>query len=336
MTKKEDIKFEIVIPVSVQRVKKKCIKEVVLSSGTLNAVKEIEIHSKVEGYYNLMKNPMTKQYYVMGDSVRKDDVIINIKNDLLEKQLKIDLKRVTYELSEGEYNRQKALFNTKLTTEKDLKTAEEAYIEAKYDYEIAQLQRGYFYIMAPFKGTIVELPYFSNGVEIKQNDYLLKVADYSSLYLNANIFVNEMNRIKNNQMVRVFNQTISEDTLLGTIKQISPAINPENNTFNVLILVNNPNRKFRPGMFIKAEIVVSEKEDTIVIPKDLLVSNENGYVVFVIQNDIAQERLITTGLENFREIEVISGLEENELLVTKGFETLRNNSKVEILNDKFN
>ena len=53
--------------------------------------------------------------------------------------------------------------------------------------------------------------------------------------------------------------------------------------------------------------------------------------MFVIDKGLAQERIITFGLENPEYVEVISGLEAKEKLVTKGFETLRNRSKVKVL-----
>jgi multidrug efflux pump subunit AcrA (membrane-fusion protein) len=84
-------------------------------------------------------------------------------------------------------------------------------------------------------------------------------------------------------------------------------------------------------MFAKIETIVAEKESTLVIAKDIILSKRSGKTVFVVDKGAAFERVITTGLENEEQVEVLEGLEENERLVVKGFETLRNRSKVKIV-----
>jgi membrane fusion protein, multidrug efflux system len=87
----------------------------------------------------------------------------------------------------------------------------------------------------------------------------------------------------------------------------------------------------RPGMFIKAYILSEKRDGTIVIPKETVISRQDGKVVFTVENGIATEKKITTGLESLNVIEVVSGLKVNDRLVTSGFETLRNKSKVSVI-----
>jgi len=54
-------------------------------------------------------------------------------------------------------------------------------------------------------------------------------------------------------------------------------------------------------------------------------------MVYVIDNGTARQRMITTGLESVDEVEVIGGLESGESVVSRGFETLRDNSRVKVL-----
>lgn len=84
-------------------------------------------------------------------------------------------------------------------------------------------------------------------------------------------------------------------------------------------------------MFAKGEIVVARVDSAIVIPKNVILSKQRGNTIFVVDKGLAQERMITLGLENPNEVQVISGLEQNDRLVVKGFETLRNRSKVKVV-----
>ena len=98
-----------------------------------------------------------------------------------------------------------------------------------------------------------------------------------------------------------------------------------------MLTINNPDLKLRPGSYIKAEIITMRKDSVIVIPKELISSGRRGQSVFVVENNTAQERRISTGLENPDQVEVVEGLSLNDRIVVEGFETLGNRSKVKII-----
>jgi len=85
-------------------------------------------------------------------------------------------------------------------------------------------------------------------------------------------------------------------------------------------------------MFVKADIETARRDSAIVISKEIIVSGNRGKTVFIVEKGAARERIITTGLETETSVEVIEGLKKNDRIVTKGFETLRNNSKIKIIN----
>ncbi len=84
-------------------------------------------------------------------------------------------------------------------------------------------------------------------------------------------------------------------------------------------------------MFVKADIVTNHKDSVIVIPKSIILSRQRGKTVFIVDRGVAAERIIETGLENITSVEVTRGLTKNERVVTSGFETLSNKSKVKII-----
>ena len=85
-------------------------------------------------------------------------------------------------------------------------------------------------------------------------------------------------------------------------------------------------------MFVKADIITSQKDSVIVIPKNIILSGNRGKYVFVVgRNSSADDRRISTGIENQDYIEITEGLNRNDRLIIKGFETLRDNSKVKVI-----
>ena len=184
-------------------------------------------------------------------------------------------------------------------------------------------------VKAPFDGIIVDLPYYTPKTRVNQGSPLMRVMNYDELYLEVNLPEKQLGIVKVNQNLRVMNYTLTEDTLKGRVTQISPAIESSTRTFKARMLIDNPEGKFRPGMFVKTELTIARKDSTIVIPKNIILSRQRGKTVFVIEKGASDERIISTGLENPDEVEVTKGLKVNERLVVKGFETLRRRQKVD-------
>jgi len=99
----------------------------------------------------------------------------------------------------------------------------------------------------------------------------------------------------------------------------------------VMMTIDNPQLKLRPGMFVKSDIILQRKDSVIVIPKKYILAVNGRKKVFIVDNGLAHDIRIRTGIENTGEVEVVSGLKENMSLVIKGFETLRDRSKVKVI-----
>jgi len=326
-----NIETEIAVPVSVVEIKPKSIEEFITSTGTVRAIKEVSLKSEISGRYNLLMNPNTGRPYGPGDWVAKGKVMIRLEDEEYENNIAIEAKRLNLDISKREYEKQKSLYEKGGVTLRELKNSELAYINAKYNYDNAILQIAKMSITAPFDGIIVDLPYYTPMVRVQANQLMVRLMNYNQLYLEVNLPAKEMGRVSLSQSVRITNYSLQEDTLLGKITKVSPAINAETRTFKVAMIIDNKNLIIKPGMFVKAEIIVARKDSAIVIPKDIILSRRRGKTVFIVRKGVAVERTITTGLENPEEVEVIKGLEENERLIIKGFEALKNRSRVKII-----
>lgn len=83
-------------------------------------------------------------------------------------------------------------------------------------------------------------------------------------------------------------------------------------------------------MFVKADIIVDKADSAIVIPKNVIQSQRNRKFVYIVEKNTAILRNIRTGMEDESNIEILDGLNVNDNLVVRGFETLRENSKVKV------
>lgn len=325
------IKTEIKIPVSVISIKPQSISRFIETTGTVYSSKEGLIKSELSGIYKLQRNPATGKPFALGDAVKAGQVLIRIEDREFRNNLQIESKKLNLDLAENNLKKQQSLYDKGGVTQTELKNASIEHVTARYAYENAEIQMAKMAVKSPFDGVIVELPYHTDGVRIDQGQALFKVMQYDKLLMDVKLPEKHLPEVTLDQMVQISNYNVVRDTVYGIISQISPIINADTRTFQSILQINNEKRLLRPGMFIKAFILSEKRDSTIVIPKETVISRQDGKVVFTVENGIATEKKITTGLETMDVIEVVSGLKLNDRLVISGFETLRNKSKVSII-----
>jgi RND family efflux transporter MFP subunit len=326
-----NVETSIEVPVGVIEVDTSSLEEFINTTGTVYPIKEVSLESEIKGRYMLQKNPATGKTFILGDRVKAGAIIIKLEDEEYLNNLRIKSKEVDLEISRQEFDKQKSLYEKGGSTLRELKNAEIGFINSEYDIESSQINLDKMSVRAPFSGVISELPYFTNGTRVNANTILVKVINFSMLYLETNLPEKYFDKVNRGFRVYITTYTSPLDTLNGEISQISPAIDPEARTFKCMVNVENTAQKILPGMFVKADLVINSAENTVVIPKDIIVSRNRTRTVFVVERGVANERTITTGLESVDRVEVISGLEPGESVVSKGFETLRDKSRVKVL-----
>jgi len=327
----QNLTADVEIPVSVEDIKLKSIEEFINTTGTAFPKGEIELKSKITAYYFLEKNPQTGKMWQLGDKVKEGTLIARLEDKEYVNSIKLETNQLNLELTESELKKQESLYEKGGVTLKDLKTASINYANAKTTVENSKLQLEKTRIVAPIDGVIVDLPYYTQGTQVETGKTIAKIMDYQVMYMDVQLPEKYISVIKPGQVVKLTNYTIPEDTIIGNITQLSPAINADTRTFKGNISINNPNLLLRPGMFVKADIITNHKDSVIVIPKSIILSRQRGKTVFIVDRGVVAERIIDTGLENLTEVEVTRGLVKNERVVTSGFETLSNRSKVKII-----
>jgi RND family efflux transporter MFP subunit len=326
-----EVNTTIEVPVGVIEVSTSSIEEFVSATASVYPLKDVTLNSEIAGEYILQINPLTKRTYALGDQVKAGATIIKLEDEEYVNDLRIRSKEVDKEISELEYEKQQALYEKGGVTLRDLKNAEITLINTEYDMESSRLNLEKMSIQAPFSGVISNLPYFTRGNRVASGIEMVSIIDFKKLYLEANLPEKYFRNIERGYKVYVTSYTSAADTLLGSITQISPSIDPDARTFKCFVEIDNPEQVLLPGMFVKADMVVNSAEEVIVIPKDIILSRNRNQIVYVVEQAVAIERIITTGLESANNVEVKMGLLKGENIVNSGFETLRDQSRVRIL-----
>lgn len=318
-------------PVWIEDVQTRSIEEYITTTGTAKASKTITLKTETNGAYSLQTNPKTGKPYQLGDIVESGAVIVRLENREYENNVQLESKKLQIQIDEKEWEGQKILYDKGGATQKDVNNAENSYINAKLALETAYITLGKLNIKSPFKGVIVSLPYFTPGVEVANGTEVAGVMDYSKMYVETQFPENTLTKLEVGQQVHITNYNIKSDTLKGVLTQLSPAINEETRTFSGYITIDNPRLKLRPGMFAKADVVTVRKDSVLAIPKDIVKNRRGGKLVYTVNRNSAEEKVIHTGISDDKYIEVEKGLEAGDKIVVKGYEWLRNRSKVKVM-----
>jgi RND family efflux transporter MFP subunit len=323
--------IELEFPVTINEVKTSSISQFFNTTGTALPTFGVELNSEMSGLYKLQNNPATGRPFKPGDAVRRDQVIIRLEDRAFENGIAIESKKLSLEIAQQEQSKQKELYELGGVTLSEMRNTEIRVTNATYDLDNANINLQRMVVKSPFDGVIVSLPHYTTDVKVESGRPMVGIMNYSRMYMDINLPESAISYVKVNQPVNITQYTLLNDTLRGTITELSPAISTETRTFKGKILIDNSELKLRPGMFAKADVVIERAEDVIVIPKNVILSQRNRKYVFIVERGVAVIRNIVTGIEDDDKAEVVRGLNENDNLVVRGFETLRENSRVKIL-----
>ncbi|MDZ7339111.1 MAG: efflux transporter periplasmic adaptor subunit, partial [candidate division KSB1 bacterium] len=114
---------DIAVPVSVEEVKLRPIEEFIVTTGTVNAIKEALLNSETAGFYRLLTNPQTGRPFALGDRVSRGQEIIHLDNPELETSIKIEAQELNLDISKREFEKQQSLYEKGGVTLRELKNA---------------------------------------------------------------------------------------------------------------------------------------------------------------------------------------------------------------------
>ncbi len=147
--------------------------------------------------------------------------------------------------------------------------------------------------------------------------------------VNVEVKVSELliNLINIGDVVDVSIKTISDVPIKGKITSISPAAD-QTSTFPIKIEIDNPQGIIKPGMFAEIVFKKDQKESALVIPTSAVFVDVDMKYVFIEENGTAKKVIITTGIDNGKEVEITSGLKSNNRVVVRGQTYLTDGDKI--------
>lgn len=299
----------------------------------------IEIQGNVDTKENILINPeysgiLTQVNVKAGQRVSKGQVLARIddggmSSQLAQAQTQLALAQTTYE-------KQKNLWNQKIGSEIQ-------YLQAKTTMEsqqkmVAQIksQLNKTAVTAPFSGTIDEV-LTEKGKVVAPGMNLFRIVNLGNMYVTANVPENYIGQLKLGAVVDVYLNSLGKN-YKGKVRQIGNYINPNNRTFGIEIALPNPDNLLRPNQVAVLKIEDYKNPNALLLPENILQEIADGSkVVYVIDkldaknNAKATRKVIEVGYTSGAFVEVKSGLQAGQIVITEGGKALKDGQTVEVI-----
>ena len=323
-----DIPVVFTVPVTIEEVTRGDIASYISQTGTILPIAEMDIVSAAGGeIYFLVTNDRILN---IGDSVKKGQVLATLTNEEYELSIGLESKKMALDHAKRDLEQKEEFLKIGGATQREVDNAKRSLLNAENTHKSALLNLDKLNIKSPMSGILTELTSFVEGQKISNGTQIGKVERYDRVKCLINITSNDIERVWKGQDVLVTNITTDKGVYAGSVTKVSPTLDPATRTSQVEIEIDNPGLRLRSGLYVKVEIVVEKRRNVIKIPKHVIITRSNRDVVFVVENEVAKSKEVLIGLQDSEYAEIIDGLNEGDRLVIRGFETLKNNTKVRI------
>lgn len=291
----------------------------------------------------------------LGDRVGRGQRIARIEDFEIQEQVKqaeaalevalatIRQREADLQLAKTNAERSRSLYERQLLPKQTLDDNEARYQSAIAALDLARAQNAQskarldelrinlanMVITSPVTG-FVSKRLVDPGAFVSQNSPVAEVVDVTSVRLEANIVERDLKQLKAGDPTRVEVDAFPGEHFMGRIARVSPVLDPATRTAPIEIEIPNSGFRLKPGMYARVGILTGSKKDALVVPSDAVVDLGGRRGVFTPLNQSAAFRTLQLGSESDEHIEVLSGLNEGDLVITTGAGALRDSDRIQI------
>ena len=172
-------------------------------------------------------------------------------------------------------------------------------------------------IYSPFSGVVIE-KMVQQGQYVAMGEALFNIADLSSVWVEMEIYENEVSNIHIGQQVEIRSQSFPDKPSTGRIAFVYPFLDPKTRTVKARVELANPGLKLKPEMFVNAIIRVP-LSPSLVVPVTALMNTGKRKVVWVESSPgMFESRTVQVGQQSGEKVQILSGLQSGDKVAVSG------------------
>ncbi|TCK04669.1 efflux RND transporter periplasmic adaptor subunit [Phorcysia thermohydrogeniphila] len=297
--------------------------------------KEVHIVPPVKGF-------VRRVFKGLGDKVQAGEVLAIIDSpELADLKSSYLIAKKKWELAKELFEREKILWSKKIV-------AEESFLKAKQELELAEIELraleqklltlgfspaeikgfeegevplGRYPLRAPISGVIVE-KHLSTGEMVGPGRVAFRVVDLSEVWAVISVYRQWIPYVKKGQKVRLVLGE-GQPEITAVVDYVSPSVDPETRAVRARVVLDNSSGELRPGLLIKAFLPVGRGREVLAVPESAVQYVHGHPVVFVRKGKGFEMREVELGERYGKWIEVRKGLSVGEEYVVSGAFTLK-------------
>lgn len=300
------------LPVSVYVVNPGGLSDRIVATGTVMANEQVILSAEVAGR-------ITSINFNEGNEVKKGTLLVTINDAELIAQL------------------EKVKFNIKLAEERELRSRtllqKEAVSQEEYDRvltdlntvkseaSLIQAQLEKTKVIAPFTGTI-GLRQVSVGAFVTPGQRIATLTQLQPVKIEFSLPERFSLSVTRNSKVN-FTIEGTNNTYEADVYAVEPSIDPETRSVSVRAMYSNRNMELRPGSFARIEFELSHMENALQVPAQAIIPELGGYKVYRYSSGKALQTAVTVGIRTSEMVQITSGLNQADTVITTGILQLR-------------
>ena len=317
--------------VQVAVIEAKEITSAVSGTGTVNPGRRVTVSAEVPG--RILTLPVDE-----GTFVRRGQLLATINDRDIRLQIDearsaVSLDRV--ELAREDSERKQRLFDDGVTTRSVLDQSKNNYLALDSAYKSAQAkirqleeQLGKTRIVAPISGRVAR-KFLNQGEFLAPGTPLITLENMDEILVELELSDRDIVKIKKGQIVEASLDAFPGKTFQGVVDNIASAAHPVTRTFKVEARIGNQDGSLRSGMITSLRIIL-ERSHGLVVPTEALMDRRDDEAdVFVVAEGTARKVTIRLGGTFDREVEVVEGLTEGDLVVVYGKEQVSDGQPID-------
>jgi multidrug efflux pump subunit AcrA (membrane-fusion protein) len=182
-------------------------------------------------------------------------------------------------------------------------------------------------ITAPIAG-VVGKRMVDAGSLVSPATPLAVILNVDQLKVTVNVIESEIGLLRQGQTARIAVPAFPDRTFAGSVHNILPIVDPISHTAKTEISIPNSGRTLKVGMSATVDLILGRHTDVVVIPLSAIIEKMGEKYVFLFSNGQARKTNIRTGYESGTMVEVVSGIQAGDKLITTDLNVIKDGTKV--------
>ena len=186
-------------------------------------------------------------------------------------------------------------------------------------------------MVAPFSG-VLGYTGLTEDIFISNNIFIVTLDDNSTIYSDIKIPENYSAFIKKGLPVDIRISSYKDKIYRGEVDFVSSRINADTRSLLSRIKIDNPNLELISGSLLEVSVKFNLRNSLSVPDTSIMIEGDKSYVYRINEKNIANKTEVNTGLRGNKNIEIISGLSEGDIIVAEGLKKVRPRGKIKPIN----